>query len=370
MAAQPKSRLKRVFEAMFGKGRLAALLLLTLFIALKAMDPSALEMLRLKTFDAFQNFKPREITQRPVTIVDLDEASLREIGQWPWPRTVVAKMVQNLMGMGAVLVAFDVVFPETDRASPDKIAGTLVGLDDALREKLKSLPGNDAVLGEVIRKSRVVLGQAGFWEKNEQAVDRPPVKKSVAVMGPNPQAYLPKFESLIRNVPEIEKFAAGHGIFSLQTEPDGIVRRVPTLFSYEGNLYPALSVEMLRVATGRKTILVKTTELGIDSVAIAKGLSVPTDERGRAWPYFSGHDKEKYVSAKDVLSGKAPVDKIRNKLIVVGTSAVGLLDIRATPTERVMPGVEVHAQLIEAILTNEYLSRPAYIIGAEIVLML
>ena len=360
------------------------LAMLAAFVFLYISDPYPVQFLRLKTFDFYQQLKPREIpppAQKPVTIIDLDENSLAEIGQWPWPRNIVAQLVQNLMQMGAAIVAFDIVFAEPDRMNPSDIANAIYGLDDQTKDKLRSLKGNDQAFADVIKKSRVVLGQAGYWEERE-AKAGPPVKKSVAILGSKPHSFLPHFKSLVRNVPVIEQAAAkarlgGHGIFSLVPEPDGIVRRVPTLFNYDGHLYPSLSVEMLRVVFQRRTIVVQTDAAGVKTIKIApkklfppNGLSLPTDPQGRIWPYFSKSDKAKYVSARDVLAGTADPALIKGKMTIIGTSAVGLLDIRATPVDPVIPGVEVHVQLIEAALTGNYLSRPNLIRGAEMILII
>ncbi|MCH8237650.1 MAG: adenylate/guanylate cyclase domain-containing protein, partial [Proteobacteria bacterium] len=368
--------LVKILRSVFSFERLLAMGMLAGFLTLYTIDPYPVEFLRLKTFDYFQQLKPREIpppAEKPVTIIDLDEDSLAEIGQWPWPRTIVAKLIQNLMQMGAALVAFDIVFAEPDRMNPNKIPDVIRGLDEATIAKLRALPSNDQVLADVVKKSRVVLGQAGYWEKIESKKG-PPIKKSVALLrqGKNvdPARFLPRFKSLIRNVPVFEKEATGHGIFSLVPEPDGIVRRVPTLFSFENDLYPSLSVEIMRVAFNRKSILVKANAAGITYLGIHKGLQLPTDKNGRVWPYFSKSDKSKYVSAKDVLNGTVDPAMIKGKLTIVGTSAVGLLDIRAVPTEPVMPGVEVHVQLIESALHKKWLSRPNYFIAAELTLIL
>ena len=369
-------RMLKFLRSAFSFERLLSVALLSGFMFLYYVDPYPVQFLRLKTFDFYQQQKPREIPPpqgKPVTIIDLDEESLAEIGQWPWSRTTVAKLIQNLMQMGAALVAFDIVFAEPDRMNPNKIPDTVVGLDEATKAKLRVLPSNDEIMSRVIRKSRVVLGQAGYWEKLETKKG-PPIKKSVALLkqgkNVNPAFFLPRFQSLIRNVPVIEKHATGHGIFSLVPEPDGIVRRVPTLFVYENELYPSLSVEMLRVALNRKSILVKANVAGITFLGVHKNLQLPTDSHGRVWPYFSKSDKSKYVSAKDVLNGTADPALIKGKLTIVGTSAVGLLDIRAVPTEPVIPGVEVHVQLIEAAMHKKWLSRPNYFIGAELALIL
>ena len=375
-AAGEDGRMLKFLRSAFSFERLLSVALLSGFMFLYYVDPYPVQFLRLKTFDFYQQQKPREIPPpqgKPVTIIDLDEESLAEIGQWPWPRTTVAKLIQNLMQMGAALVAFDIVFAEPDRMNPNKIPDTVVGLDEATKAKLRMLPSNDEIMSRVIRKSRVVLGQAGYWEKLETKKG-PPIKKSVALLkqgkNVNPAFFLPRFQSLIRNVPVLEKHATGHGIFSLVPEPDGIVRRVPTLFVYENELYPSLSVEMLRVAVNRKSILVKANVAGITFLGVHKNLQLPTDSHGRVWPYFSKSDKSKYVSAKDVLNGTADPALIKGKLTIVGTSAVGLLDIRAVPTEPVIPGVEVHVQLIEAAMHKKWLSRPNYFIGAELALIL
>ena len=375
-AAGEDGRMLKFLRSAFSFERLLSVALLSGFMFLYYVDPYPVQFLRLKTFDFYQQQKPREIPPpqgKPVTIIDLDEESLAEIGQWPWPRTIVAKLIQNLMQMGAALVAFDIVFAEPDRMNPNKIPDTVVGLDEATKAKLRALPSNDEIMSRVIRKSRVVLGQAGYWEKLETKKG-PPIKKSVALLkqgkNVNPAFFLPRFQSLIRNVPVLEKHATGHGIFSLVPEPDGIVRRVPTLFVYENELYPSLAVEMLRVAVNRKSILVKANVAGITFLGVHKNLQIPTDSHGRVWPYFSKSDKSKYVSAKDVLNGTADPALIKGKLTIVGTSAVGLLDIRSVPTEPVIPGVEVHVQLIEAAMHKKWLSRPNYFIGAELALIL
>ena len=365
----------------FSMERLVGIAMIIGFLAIYFNDPYPVEFVRNKTFDFFQKLKPREVPPpagKPVTIVDIDENSLSEIGQWPWSRDVLSKMTSNLTKMGAALIAYDVVFAEPDPMNPSLIASSLQGIDDEIKTKLNQLPDNDSNFAKAIKKSTVVLGQAGFWEKRDaDAKAPPPIKKSVAIKGQKPHRFISKFPSLVRNIPIIEKFAAGHGVFTVVPEQDGIVRRVPTLFNFNDDLYTALSVEVMRVAFRRPTILVSTDLAGVKSIGIASkrmfppnGLILPTDKNGRVWPYFSKSDPKKYVSARDVLNGTADPKLIKGKLIMVGTSAAGLLDIKSTPVDPVIPGVEVHAQLVEAALHNEYLSRPNYFKVAEMFLMI
>lgn len=375
----------RIIKTIFSFERSLGMFLLCAFVGLYYVDVKTgvgfLDAWRNKVFDYYQEIKPREVPtpeNKPVTIIDLDEQSLETIGQWPWPRNIIAQMVENLMQMGAVLVAFDIVFAEPDRMNPSSVASTLVGLDDATKEKLLGLKSNDQIFADVIRKSRVVLGQAGRPSETE-GVKGPPVKKSVAVQklsksAPEPYVFIPKFPSLVRNVPVIEQAATGrfggHGIFSVVPGKDGIVRNVPAFFGHDGQYFPALAIEMLRIATGRPTILAKVNDAGMVEAAIAKGLTATTDRIGQVWPYFSKRDWDKYVSAAKVLDGTADPAKIKGKLTIVGTSAVGLRDIRSIPTERDIPGVEVHAQLIEAIVHSKYLVRPNYADAAELSILL
>ncbi|MGB0683838.1 MAG: CHASE2 domain-containing protein [Magnetovibrionaceae bacterium] len=353
---------------MFSIQRVIGFLLLIGFVVLQVADPEPIQFARVKVFDFYQQIQPRDIPpaeQKPVTIIDLDEESLAEVGQWPWPRTVIAQMVQNLFQMGAGQVAFDVVFAEPDRMNPENVIETMYGLDDDTKARIAQLPGNDAVLANIVKQTPVVLGQAAYWEELDVR-ESGPVKRTVALLGPEPHAFLPSFRSLVRNVETIEQAANAHGIFSLVPEPDGIVRRVPTLFAYDGDLYPSLTVEMLRMAFGRPTIAVQTDVAGVKAVKVAPGAIFNTDNKGRVWPYFSQSDRAKYVSAKDVLNGTAAPELIKGKLTIVGTSAVGLLDIRSTPVDPIMPGVEVHVQLIEALLTGKTLTRPNNVVGAEL----
>ncbi len=375
----------RILKTIFSFERSLGMFLLLAFVGLYYVDVKAnvgfLDAWRNKVFDYYQEIKPREIPtpeNKPVSIIDLDEQSLETVGQWPWPRNILAQMVQNLMQMGAVLVAFDIVFAEPDRMNPSSVASNLVGLDDITKDKLMNLKSNDQIFADTISKSHVVLGQAGRPSETE-GVKGPPVKKSVAVQklsksAPEPYVFIPKVPSLVRNVPVIEQAAigrfGGHGIFSVVPGKDGIVRNVPAFFGHDGQYFPSLAIEMLRIATGRPTILAKVNDAGMVEAAVAKGLTVKTDRIGQIWPYFSKRDWSKYVSAAKVLDGTADVSKIKGKLVIVGTSAVGLRDIRSIPTERDIPGVEVHAQLIEAIVSNKYLVRPNYADVAELFILL
>jgi len=349
----------------FGVARAVCLLLLVALIPLRLADPRPLEELRLRTFDLYQLLRPRTQDGYPVVIVDIDEDSLKTIGQWPWPRTTVADLVNRITQMGPVAIGFDVVFAEPDRMSPAIAERSFQGLDAQTRAKLDSLPSNDQVLADAIKQSRVVVGQAGAGTPTPRPPGEAALQTGFAVLGPDPAPYLVTFPGLLRNVPAIEEAAAGRGLFSIDPEHDGIIRRVPVIMEAQGSLVPSLTMEMLRVVTQSGAILVRVNNAGVQSVAVP-GLEVPTDEHGQLWVHFNKHDQARFVSAKDVLQGKVPADRFRGRLVLIGTSAIGLLDLKTTPVEAAMPGVEVHAQILESVLSKSLLVNPDYAIGAEL----
>jgi len=351
--------LRRWFGRKFGYARLICLALLIGIAALRIADFAPIEELRVRTFDSFQRIDPRVKTARPVVIVDIDEKSLAsKLGQWPWPRTRMADLITNLTRLGARVIAFDVVFSEPDRLNPDVAADTFRDLDEETRAKLHALPSNDQIFADAMRSSRVVLGESGLPQIVKDLDTTLPVT-GLAMLGEDPLQFLFDFTGLLRNTPVLEKAAGGRGLFSINPERDGIVRRVPMIMQAQGTTMPSLSFEMLRVVTGTDTIFIKTDQAGILSIGV-QGFQIPTDRRGQLWVHFARNDPSIYVSAIDVIDGSVPPEKIRGKLVLIGPSAAGLNDIKTTPVSRAMPGVEIHAQVLEAALTKSLLAQPPY----------
>ena len=337
------------------------------FAALRMLDPAPVREIRVRTFDLFQLFNPRVKKIKPVTIVDIDEKSLAKLGQWPWPRTVIADLITDLTRLGAVVIGFDVVFSEPDRLNPDVAARTMRDLDEATRTKLRELPSNDQVLADAIHRSRVVLGETGMPDERLKSDESLPLTPIATLgQGIDPLSFLYQFPGLLRNVPVIEKAAAGRGLITIVPERDGIIRRVPMVLRAQGNAMPSLSLEILRVVTGTPTILLKSDKAGIKSIKL-RGLEIPTDSHGRLWVHFARQDRDHsiYVSAADVLDNTEPAEKIKGKLVLIGTSAAMLNDIKTTPVSPAMPGVEIHAQVLESALTGGFVSEPNYGLALE-----
>jgi len=359
------------YAALFG-------FLLAVAVIVRIWDPDPVSGLRNQAFDYYQRILPREAAALPVLVVDLDDSSLKAYGQWPWPRTLLSELTKELFKGGVAVVAFDILFAEPDRLSPDLLADTLPGLTDDARQVLKNTENSDALFAETIAKARVVLAQAPTVGSGEPAQIKPvspqaaglagPTKAAIAEVGGDPRPYLLSYGQMIRSLPELEESAAGLGSVALSPERDGTTRRVPLLVRVGENIVPGLIIEMLRVATGQNAIAVKSNKAGIDSIIVG-GVQIPTDRHGRKWVHFSPFRPDLYISAKDVLSGDAPAERLKGKLVLVGSSATALMDIKTTPLGPTVPGVEIHAQLLEAILSHADLVRPNYALGAELTIL-
>ncbi|GEC15201.1 CHASE2 domain-containing protein [Nitrobacter winogradskyi] len=361
----------------------AAVVTLVLLASLRAYDPRIVTELKERTFDTYQRLKPRAYTDLPVRIVDIDEASISEYGQWPWPRTRLAALTRRLADLGAGVVAYDVIFSEPDRTTPSRLANDLKDsgapdLDQTLK-LLANLPDHDQAFADAIENTGVVLGFAATGAVNDK---RPPVRAGVAFVGVNPANVLAPFRGTVSSLPILNQKAAGIGGINLSShDRGGIVRRVPMLFSDGASIYPSLAIEALRVAQSQKSIIVRGTGSSGDSDTGSAALidmrvgafKLPLTSNGESWVYFNRDRPQRYVSVKDILdpAKEATVKPlVDGAIVLVGASAAGLMDSRTTPLGGSVPGVSVQAQVIEQILAQDFIERPDWAKGLEIVLTL
>ncbi len=334
-------------------------------------------------FDAYNNIEPRQPTGT-VAMVDIDEQSLGrdELGQWPWSRLVMAKLVDNLKAMGAKAIVFDIVFAENDRTSPQAVLKRLPKLQEHpdIVTVLNGMPDNDEVFAQSIKNAGNVV--TGFiWSGDKNATRRKPVLSQpiLALKASELKANVPEILAAATNVPVLAEAAAGNGCFGVTTEVDGIIRRIPLLFRYvdektgETTLYPSLALEAIRVSQGDKTIVkVRTLDpkqqgtFGTPLRMRVGDYEIPVDSDGEFYTYFSPTRRGDYIPAWTVINGTVDSSKIRGKIVFVGTSAEGLKDIRSTPLDLFVPGVEAHINVAEQILSGNYLLRPAIFKYAEL----
>jgi len=350
-----------------GHGRpLGVLLLLLLLAALAVPEVPGLRLLRLAGFDAYQALAPRVPRSAPVVIVTIDEESLRRYGQWPWPRTWLARLVARLAEARPAAIGLDVLMPEPDRLSPGRLAGILEGLDPAVTRKLAGMPSNDAVLAETLRGRPVVLAVAGVDAPEAVSLAERGVSP-VRAFGGDPARFVPRFEGGLHSIAPIEAAAAGRALVSVDPER-GVLRRMPMLAAVGPTLMPGLALEMLRVAAGAPAISVKVGRGGLEAVGVA-GFAIPTEPDGRVWLHYSRSDARRLVPASDVLDGMVPAERFQGRLVLVGATALGLSDTQSTPVTDRMPGIEVHAQLLECILDGALLTRPPLARAIELAML-
>lgn len=319
-------------------------------------DPGPLPPLRLLAFDSYQVRLPRVQRSAPTVIVAVDDESLARIGQWPWPRDTIARLVDRIAARQPAAIGIDLLFTEPDRSSPERVAEALREREPALAEQLSKLRSNDTILINALKRSPAVLGVAGI----ERARDTRPVRP----LAPRPEAATPlqRYAGVLQSLPEIHGAARGHGL--LNAEPErGIVRRVPLVAQVAGESLLTLALECFRVAAGVPPFTVSHKD-GLARVQFGD-LIVPAPADGKVWMHFARHDPSRYVSAADVLQGLDHPLQIEGKIALLGVAAQALFDQYTTPIGERMPGIEIHAQLVENIFDGALLTRAPWAIPVE-----
>lgn len=340
--------------------------------------------LQYATFDTYNKLKPRPPSDR-VTIIDLDEESLKKMGQWPWPRSVMSGLIKRLNDLGAKVIAFDIVFAEPDRTSPARIAQTLPDGEEYIlaKDMLKTLPDNDALFAKAIEDAGNVV--TGFTRARPEETLRKPYQsaKPTFLMKDRTPFLDHTFAApgIAENLPEFSSAAAGNGSFMATPDIDGIIRQVSLLIHYppqkvagfDPEIYPMLGLEALRVDINKNArLLVKPRgeKKAFDTNYVIRiaDFDIPIEDDGKLWVYYRHIDQSEYISAHklfDPAEKEALRPRVNDKIVFVGTSAEGLRDIRSTPLDIFVPGVEVHVNVVEQVLQQKFLKRPAIVAGVE-----
>ncbi len=347
-----------------GIGALLTFAALCVGAVIYLMDPLPLRVLRNAVFDQYQRWHPRAYQPLPVRVIDVDDESLKQLGQWPWPRTRIAELIQKAQAGGAAVIGFDAVFAEEDRTSPKSMVEIWNPPDD-VRRQLMDIPDHDQVMAKSLAGGGVVLG---FAVKREAGEGRLPARPfSVVNAGGSPLPFLHEFSSAVPSLAVLESAAQGNGALTFIPDSDGVVRRVPLMVRLSEQPMPSLTAELLRVGQGQRNYFVKVASAsgaGIQEIKIGK-VVVPTTPQGEMWVHYTRAVPERYVPAWKVLAGKVPPEMLKDNIVIVGTSAQGLMDLRFSPMGTIMPGVEAHAQAVEQILLGKYLERPSWATAIE-----
>ncbi len=363
---------RKLLYPLFVTGLLAAV------IGIAVTNPFFVQTIRLLAFDSLQKLSPRPYDIRqPVRVVDIDDKSLEVLGQWPWPRTVMAKLLQKIGDAGAASITTDIMYAEPDRTSLVRYTKDLPG--DKADEVAKLIGGpldNDAAFADTVSKLPVVLGTVLINDGNPQ---KPTQKSGFAIAGDNPRPYLHGFAGVLQNLPALNAAASGLGATNWIPDHDGIIRRVPLMFRAGDSFVPSLAAEALRVAQGAGSYVLKGSNAsgetafgantGLNHIKIG-AIEVPTDPDGGVWPHFRHFDERSYIPAYKVMNGEMAPDALNGDIVLIGISAPGLKDVRSTPLDAAVPGVELHVQMLEQMLEGVRLTRPDYAPPLELVFTL
>lgn len=341
-----------------GRGRwLGVLVSIALTCALLVPDPGPWASLRHGAFDAYQTYFPRTRQSAPAVIIAIDEASLARVGQWPWPRDTLAQLMTRLAARKPAAIGIDIIFAEPDRVSPDRLAEVFRARDPLVAERLARLRPHDELLAASFKSAPVVLGVAGTNQPTGISHIYAPSRQTGA------SAPLRRFNGELRSMPELDRAAAGHGL--LNADPDrGVVRRVPLAAFIGDNPILSLTMECLRVAAGEVLFTLNSGAQGLSSVGIGD-IAVPTQHDGSLWVHYSPHDPARFVSAADVMEGRDDPSLIEQKIALIGVTGLGLVDQQITSRGERIPGLEIHAQVLENIFDNALLRRPEWARFAE-----
>lgn len=350
-----------------------------LVAAVYIYKPAYLDLLELKLYDAMfqRSFTPAKTDS--VAIVDIDDASLEKFGQWPWPRYRVALLLQKINMAGALAVGLDILFAEPDGTSPLVMKQALkrdLKIDIQFPDLPKALMDNDKLLADVLTQGPYVLGFSGNFITSRSSPDkiRVPELRALQIKEPGAgpaQDYLFQAKDFISPLPIFLEKGTAAGFLNTITDKDGVLRRTPLFIARQGKLYPQLSFAVLMEAFKQlPPPIIKVTPGGIDSIKFGKTI-IPLEANGAMLINYRGPSRTfSYISAGDILDDKITPDRLKDKIIFLGTSAAGLKDIRVSPLDQVYPGVEVHATMVDNILSNDFIRRPDWAPGLEFILIL
>jgi adenylate cyclase len=350
----------------YGHGRLFACLILLVVLVLQGLGANSfLVRPKLALFDFYQQQFPRERISAPVAVVAIDPPSLDAEGQWPWPRDKVAALLRNILADDPAVLGLDLLMPEADRTSPGSWAKGETTLPPDLKQAITALPDHDALMADALARHPDVLAVAG--QRDTPVSSNGPLTPVRVVgdsAGPSRDYLIPSYTSLLRSIPALDNAAAGHGLISVDRGTDQVTRKLPLVGLVGNDFVPALTVEMLRLATASPIISVYFSNGVLQGIGL-RGLNIPTDPDGSVWLHLSPHDERRFVSASDVLHGKAPRGLLAGRFVLLGVTALGLVDLPSTALGP-MPGVELHAQFLENVFDGRLAQVPSWASRAEL----
>ena len=345
------------------KNYLIFFILLIFLIALKITNPAFIKSISYISFDLYQKAFPLEKRDSNVVIIDIDEKSLGKFGQFPWSRSIFAKIVEKVNDAEPKAIGFDIFFSEKDKQSPQEIiksyklneadSDEFVEIFEGLVEGI--IINHDEVFRDQLENSNSVIAVLGSNTSSHGSYDRSAKAKFLS-KGGDPKKFTYSFPYSIGSLEELETSAKGLGSISFLDQSDGIIRSLPLIVQFKNKLYPTMGLEMVRVGTKQKNLYVEMNEIGITRIS-SRPHKIYSDPNAIIWIKYKQPLKNQYISASSVFDGKFDEETFKNKYVLIGASAQGLFDLVKIPLGITIPGVEVHANVIENILDQSYLIR-------------
>ena len=329
-------------------------LILILLISLKIINPSFVKSISFLSFDLYQKIFTLDKKESEVVIIDIDEASLGKFGQFPWSRSVFAKILENVNQFEPKAIGFDIFFTEKDKQSPEEIIKSYNLIPTDVSE-LQEIKGHDEIFGEELKKTKSVTAVLGSSVPSHSNYDRK-AKARFLSKGGDPEQFTYSYTYSIGSLKQLEDSVKGLGSISFLDQTDGIIRSLPLIVKFNKEIYPTMGLEMIRVGNNQKNIYIELNEVGVKRIS-SRPYKISSDPNGIIWIRYKNSLKSQYISASSVYEGKFPDKLFKDKYVLIGASAQGLFDLVKTPLGLTIPGVEVHANVIENILDQSYLIR-------------
>jgi CHASE2 domain-containing sensor protein len=324
-------------------------------IVLKTINPSFIKSISYLSFDLYQKIFPLDKQDSKVVIINIDEKSLSKFGQFPWNRSIFAKIIENVNRSNPKVIGFDIFFTEKDKQTPEEIIKAYNILSSDVINYLTNIQSHDERFRQQLDVSNSVLAVLGSKVASEGSYDRSAKAKFIS-KGGDPKNFTYVFPYSIGSLEILENSVKGLGSISFLDQSDGIIRSLPLIVRFKNKLYPTMGLEMVRVGSKQKNLFIEMNEVGIKRVSV-RPYKISSDPNGIFWIRYKKTKKNQYISASSVFDGKFDESIFKDKYVLIGASAQGLFDLVKTPLGVTIPGVEVHANVIENILDNSYLTR-------------
>ena len=330
-------------------------IILLILIIIRIQNPEFVKSISSISFDSYQKIFKYNEKQDDIIIVDIDEPSLAKFGQFPWGRNVFSKILENINRENPKSIGFDIFFSEKDKQSPEEIIKTYSIEDVNIKNALQSIEGHDEKFQKTLKETKSVLAVFGSLVPTKGTYNRKG-KARIFAKGGNVKNYVYNYKYSLGSIPILEKNSKGLGSINYITQSDAVVRSLPLIMVFNDKLFPSFGLEMIRIGEKKRSIITNLNDNGIKNISI-KPYVFNTDKNSLIWVKYNRSINNNYISAEKVFDNNFDNNFFKDKYVLIGASAKGLFDTVKIPTGETVPGVQVHANVIDNLLKNNFLKR-------------